>query len=196
MAATKTRRSGRDSSTRLTCTSRRARSIARRATTTRGSSRGRWGSSPTETPGSSGRTDGGGAGACGGAGERRRLPAASETTRVHLGRAAPAHIQSAHLRVFLHGTHSAATSAPRQRDGEPCLDDGVRGKQGAFRLSATKGAIHAYTESLAQNLVERHIRVNCVAPGPIWTPLDVVDEPPEEAAKHGASAPMQRPGQP
>jgi NAD(P)-dependent dehydrogenase (short-subunit alcohol dehydrogenase family) len=62
--------------------------------------------------------------------------------------------------------------------------------------SATKGAIHALTKSLAQNLVDKGIRVNCVAPGPIWTPLNVADKPAPKAAKHGHDVPMKRPGQP
>jgi NAD(P)-dependent dehydrogenase (short-subunit alcohol dehydrogenase family) len=62
--------------------------------------------------------------------------------------------------------------------------------------SATKGAIHAFTKALAQNLVERGIRVNCVSPGPVWTPLNVADKPAAEAARHGAHTPMQRPAQP
>src|SRR5690606_19978939 len=62
--------------------------------------------------------------------------------------------------------------------------------------SATKGAIHAFTKSLAQNLVDREIRVNCVAPGPVWTPLNPAAKPAEEVAKHGASQPMKRPAQP
>jgi NAD(P)-dependent dehydrogenase (short-subunit alcohol dehydrogenase family) len=49
---------------------------------------------------------------------------------------------------------------------------------------------------LAQNLVEKGIRVNCVAPGPIWTPLNVADKPAKEVSEHGADTPMKRPGQP
>ncbi len=73
---------------------------------------------------------------------------------------------------------------------------GLEGSRQLLDYSATKGAIHAFTKSLAQNLVERGIRVNCVAPGPIWTPLNVADRPPEKVARHGAETPMQRPGQP
>jgi NAD(P)-dependent dehydrogenase (short-subunit alcohol dehydrogenase family) len=73
---------------------------------------------------------------------------------------------------------------------------GLEGSKELLDYSATKGAIHAFTKSLAQSLVERGIRVNCVAPGPIWTPLNVADKPPREAARHGEDVPMKRPGQP
>jgi NAD(P)-dependent dehydrogenase (short-subunit alcohol dehydrogenase family) len=73
---------------------------------------------------------------------------------------------------------------------------GLEGSQELLDYSATKGAIHAFTKSLAQNLVERGIRVNCVAPGPVWTPLNVADKEAEEVAEHGADAPMKRPAQP
>ena len=73
---------------------------------------------------------------------------------------------------------------------------GLEGNKELLDYSATKGAIHAFTKSLAQQLVERNIRVNCVSPGPIWTPLNVADKEPEEVAKHGADTPMKRPGQP
>ena len=73
---------------------------------------------------------------------------------------------------------------------------GLEGSEQLLDYSATKGAIHAFTKSLAQNLVSRKIRVNCVAPGPIWTPLNVADKPAAAAAKHGADTPMKRPGQP
>jgi NAD(P)-dependent dehydrogenase (short-subunit alcohol dehydrogenase family) len=73
---------------------------------------------------------------------------------------------------------------------------GLQGSKELLDYSATKGAIHAFTKSLAQNLVERKIRVNCVAPGPIWTPLNVADKEAGEAAEHGQHTPMQRPGQP
>lgn len=73
---------------------------------------------------------------------------------------------------------------------------GLEGNKELLDYSATKGAIHAFTKSLAQQLVERNIRVNCVSPGPIWTPLNVSDKPAKEVAKHGADTPMKRPGQP
>ena len=63
--------------------------------------------------------------------------------------------------------------------------------------SATKGAITAFTRSLAKNLVKKCIRVNGVAPGPIWTPLNPFGgQPPEDVPKFGKDTPMGRPGQP
>jgi len=63
--------------------------------------------------------------------------------------------------------------------------------------SATKGAITAFTRSLAKNLVEKGIRVNAVAPGPIWTPLNPSGgQPPEDVKDFGKDTPMGRPGEP
>ena len=73
---------------------------------------------------------------------------------------------------------------------------GLQGSKHLIDYASTKGAIHAFTKSLAQNLVDRHIRVNCVSPGPIWTVLQPVSKPPKEVAEHGQDTPMQRPGQP
>jgi NAD(P)-dependent dehydrogenase (short-subunit alcohol dehydrogenase family) len=73
---------------------------------------------------------------------------------------------------------------------------GLEGNKDLLAYSSTKGAIHAFTKSLAQILVEKGIRVNCVSPGPIWTPLNVADKDAEDVAKHGADTPMKRPGQP
>ena len=73
---------------------------------------------------------------------------------------------------------------------------GLEGSKELLDYSATKGAIHAFTKSLAQNLVPRGIRVNCVAPGPIWTALQAVAKPRARVGAHGADTPMQRPGQP
>ena len=73
---------------------------------------------------------------------------------------------------------------------------GLEGSKGLLDYAATKGAIHAFTKSLAQNLVEKGIRVNCVAPGPVWTPLNPSDKPAKEVAEFGADTPMKRPAQP
>ncbi len=73
---------------------------------------------------------------------------------------------------------------------------GLEGSKELLDYSATKGAIHAFTKSLAQNLVEKGIRVNCVSPGPVWTPLNPSDKPAKDVAEFGADTPMKRPAQP
>jgi len=73
---------------------------------------------------------------------------------------------------------------------------GVRGHEKLIDYAATKGAIHAFTFSLAQAVADRGIRVNAVAPGPIWTPLIPASFSPDEVAKFGKSTLMKRPGQP
>src|SRR2546423_1355126 len=73
---------------------------------------------------------------------------------------------------------------------------GLEGSKQLLDYATTKGAIHAFTKALAQNLVERGIRVNCVAPGPVWTPLNHADKEPEDVAEFGADTPMERPAQP
>jgi NAD(P)-dependent dehydrogenase (short-subunit alcohol dehydrogenase family) len=71
-----------------------------------------------------------------------------------------------------------------------------QGHKTLLDYSATKGAIVAFTRSLSEALIEDGIRVNAVAPGPIWTPLIPASFEPDRVAKHGASAPMKRAGQP
>jgi NAD(P)-dependent dehydrogenase (short-subunit alcohol dehydrogenase family) len=71
-----------------------------------------------------------------------------------------------------------------------------RGSETLLDYSSTKGAITAFTRSLSQHLVERNIRVNAVAPGPIWTPLIVSSFDEEKIASFGKNTPMERPGQP
>jgi NAD(P)-dependent dehydrogenase (short-subunit alcohol dehydrogenase family) len=77
-------------------------------------------------------------------------------------------------------------------------ETGILGSAKLPDYSATKGAINAFTKTLAQSLVEKGIRVNAVAPGPVWTPLNPADEglPPEDVAKFGQQAPIGRPAQP
>ncbi len=99
----------------------------------------------------------------------------------------------------------ARAAVPRMKPGATIIATGsVVGLQGASRLSdygATKGAIHAITKSLAQELGEKQIRVNCVAPGPVWTPLNAADTgaSPEDVAHFGqemGKSQMGRPAQP
>ena len=73
---------------------------------------------------------------------------------------------------------------------------GVRGHEKLIDYAATKGAIHAFTFSLAQAVADRGIRVNAVAPGPIWTPLIPASFSAEEVAEFGASTLLKRAGQP
>jgi NAD(P)-dependent dehydrogenase (short-subunit alcohol dehydrogenase family) len=71
-----------------------------------------------------------------------------------------------------------------------------KGHKTLLDYASTKGAIVSFTRSLSQALAEEGIRVNAVAPGPIWTPLIPASFEAERVAKHGASTPMKRPGQP
>lgn len=77
-------------------------------------------------------------------------------------------------------------------------ETGFEGPEMLPDYSATKGAIHTLTKVLAKQLAERGIRVNCIAPGPVWTPLNPADEgnPPEKVAKFGEKTPLKRPAQP
>ena len=74
--------------------------------------------------------------------------------------------------------------------------NGIRGNASLIDYAASKGALHVLTFSLAQALVDRGIRVNCVAPGPVWTPLIVATMPEEKVETFGQQVPMQRAAQP
>jgi NAD(P)-dependent dehydrogenase (short-subunit alcohol dehydrogenase family) len=73
---------------------------------------------------------------------------------------------------------------------------GAGDRRGLIDYSATKGAVIAFTYSLAQALTERRIRVNAVAPGPVWTPLIPATMPEQKVDQFGNQVPMQRPAQP
>jgi NAD(P)-dependent dehydrogenase (short-subunit alcohol dehydrogenase family) len=96
--------------------------------------------------------------------------------------------------------HMAKAALPHLARGSAIVNSGsitgIEGSKDLLDYSATKGAIHAFTKSLAQNLVEKGIRVNCVAPGPVWTPLNPADVEPEKVAEFGSKVPMKRPAQP
>lgn len=89
---------------------------------------------------------------------------------------------------------------PHLKAGAAIINTGsITGLEGSAHLldySSTKGAIHTFTKSLAKNIVKRGIRVNCVAPGPVWTPLNPAELPPGAIEDFGADTPMGRPAQP
>ena len=90
-----------------------------------------------------------------------------------------------HLKSSPHGTIVNTTSVTAYRGSENLLD-----------YSSTKGAIVSFTRSLASQLAKEKIRVNAVAPGPIWTPLIAATFPPDEVATFGSDSPLGRAGEP
>ena len=105
------------------------------------------------------------------------------------------------VRTNLYGYfHMAREAIPHMKPGSAIVNTGsVTGIDGSKHLldySMTKGGIHAFTRALAAQLVPRGIRVNAVAPGPVWTPLNPSDKPADAVAQFGAQVPMKRPAQP
>ena len=94
----------------------------------------------------------------------------------------------------------ARAAVPHMQKGAAIIntgsETGIFGSKHLLDYSATKGAIHSFTKALASNLLERGIRVNCVAPGPVWTPFNPADAPAEKVAKFGEDSDMGRPAQP
>jgi len=114
-------------------------------------------------------------------------------------------ISDAHLQETLQTNvagylHMARAALPHMRQGGSIVNTGsVTGLFGSPKLidySTSKGAVHAFTKALAANLQERGIRVNAVAPGPVWTPFNPADKPAADVAEFGKDSAMGRPAQP
>ena len=105
------------------------------------------------------------------------------------------------MRTNIYGYfHMAKAALPYLKRGAAIVNTGsVTGLKGAAHLldyATTKGAIHAFTMSLAASLLDQGIRVNAVAPGPVWTPLNPADQAPDKIAEFGAQTTYRRPAQP
>jgi NAD(P)-dependent dehydrogenase (short-subunit alcohol dehydrogenase family) len=96
--------------------------------------------------------------------------------------------------------YMARAAVPHMKAGASIINTGsvtgLRGSQSLLDYSSTKGAIHAFTMSLASSVLDKGIRVNAIAPGPVWTPLNPADQTPEKVAQFGKTTDFKRPAQP
>ncbi|HVT56212.1 MAG TPA: SDR family oxidoreductase [Xanthobacteraceae bacterium] len=105
------------------------------------------------------------------------------------------------LKTNLYGSfYMAKAAVPHMKNGSAIVMTGsvtgIKGNKNLLDYSMTKGGIHAFARSLSSHLIDKGIRVNVVAPGPVWTPLNPADQEPDKIKKFGGSTEMQRPAQP
>jgi NAD(P)-dependent dehydrogenase (short-subunit alcohol dehydrogenase family) len=105
------------------------------------------------------------------------------------------------LKTNLYGYfHMAQAAVEHMKPGSAIINTGsvtgIEGSKDLVDYSMTKGGIHAFTRALSGNLLSRGIRVNAIAPGPVWTPLNPSEKEAEDVSMFGAKTPMKRPAQP